>query len=174
MRSSIGAFKVCASSNTTTTGWSRARPSIADMNPACTSMTNPGSSPLSPRPKSSERNIEALRLDPAAPAEGHVGCREVVRRLAGEDLAWLGRRLQPRCRVDDRPGDQQLACRRSAYRRLAGLDADADLETGGAVAGQGERVAEPVHSLSNRKAGAHGSQGVVFVHVGQPEHCHHP
>ena len=62
IRSSMGALRVCASSKITRTGWSRARPSMTEMNPACTSGTKAVSSRLSARPNRSARRW-AVRAD---------------------------------------------------------------------------------------------------------------
>ena len=97
-----------------------------------------------------ERRLEARRLLRAAAVRGHperpverdrlglplqlvlarrlVGDRRLgrpPRRLADEDRSRLGRRLDPRRRVDEVAGDHPLAVGPERHRRLAGQDAGA-------------------------------------------------
>ena len=66
IRSSMGGLSVWASSKMTRTGWSRARPSTTEMNPACTSGTKAVSSRLSARPKRSASRWAVRAAVPAS------------------------------------------------------------------------------------------------------------
>ncbi len=116
-----------------------------------------------------EGGIEAFRPDATAPGVGDVGTREDARGLADQHLARLGGGLQPRREVDDRACHQQLTCRRTSDRGLAGFDADPDFER----PVKAQLVAKPPRALGDGKAGPHRAQRVVLMHVGQPENGHH-
>ncbi len=101
-------------------------------------------------------------------AEGALGGD--VGRLADRDRHRRRHALQPRRRVDRVPG-KKAAPRGGvdveAHERVAGIDADANLQRRAV----GPRQALEV--LDQAQAGAHRALGVVLVHGGHAEHGHH-
>ena len=116
-----------------------------------------------------ERPLEPSRPDASSARVGDVRVRQHVGGRPDEHLADVGRRLEPRSRVDHRPGDQELACRCAAHGALAGLDPGPHLKW----RLQAQGGAEPADATADRQAGPDGSQGVVFVDVRQAENGHH-
>ena len=110
----------------------------------------------------------ALRLERGRRLDLDGVAHQPVGRLAEQDLARLGRLLEPRGDVDRVAGRQPLL---GAGDHLAGVDADPELEPR-AVAGLElvVQLGEPVPQLGGR---AHGAQRVVLVHHRDAEDGHH-
>ena len=117
-----------------------------------------------------ERLGLALERRRVAGLEGEDPLGGGVRRLADGDRHRRGGRLQARRHVDGVAGEEALAGGRvdvEAHQRLAGVDADADLD--GAAADAGQRV----DLVDEAQTGAHGALGVVLVQGGHAEDGDH-
>jgi hypothetical protein len=109
-------------------------------------------------PRGRDRLCLTLQLDWFDCLRFHSVEDETQGLAANQDLAWLGRLLQPGRDVDGVAGREPLLRARDD---LAGVHADPRLD-----AELGQRV-------SHLDGGADGAQSVVLVHVGNTEDGHH-
>ncbi len=112
---------------------------------------------------------EALRADVPALPERDLGLGERVRRLAHEHLSGSGCGLEPRRRVHDRSGDQELPRGTQAGGRHARLDPHAHLER------VGEPEGDPLaaETAADREPCPDRAERVVLVNRRQAEDRHH-
>jgi hypothetical protein len=108
---------------------------------------------------------DTLRFNVPRGAVPHSTLGESLGHASDEDLAWLGRRLQPLREVHRDARDHPLVGAVGAGDGLAGVHADPHLER--------QRAARAGDRVADRERGAHAALGVIVVGRRDAEHGHH-